>query len=106
MSYTKINYRDVDAVADGMHFLREALDCSNLGITVVECDPGWTGMEHDHADEGEEEVYLLVEGEATLTVEGEAVEMAPGDALRVSPSTPRQIRNGDVQSRFVIVGAP
>lgn len=106
MSHTRVNYRDVDPVADGLYFLRDALDCENLGISVLECDPGWTGMEHDHADEGEEEVYLLVEGEATIDVGGDAVEMDAGDALRVAPTATRQIHNGDVESRFVVVGAP
>lgn len=36
----------------------------NLGISVLKCGPGWSGMEHGHADEGQE-VSVLVEDEAT-----------------------------------------
>lgn len=106
MSHSKIRYDEVDQVADAMHFLREPLDCEQLGLTVVDCPPGWEGKPHDHADEGEEEVYLLVEGEATITVDGEDVSLAAGDALRVAPGARRQIHNGDTESTFVVVGAP
>lgn len=106
MSHRKVNYHDVEAVAGGMHFLRDELDCETVGITVLECAPGWTGKEHDHADGDHEEVYFLVEGEATVTVEDEPVEMTPGDALRVDPGATRQIENGSSESLFVLAGAP
>jgi mannose-6-phosphate isomerase-like protein (cupin superfamily) len=106
MNWTRTNYRDVETVAEGMHFLRDPLGCDHVGLTVVECEPGWTGMEHDHADEDHEEVYLLLEGEATITVEGDRVEMGPGDAVRVPPDAMRQIQNGDNESKLVVAGAP
>ena len=106
MTHTKVNYQNVEPVSDAMHFLRDPLDCDQLGLTVVECGPGWTGMEHDHADDAQEEVYVLVEGEATVTVDDEEIEMETGDALRIAPETSRQIRNGDTESTFVLAGAP
>ena len=106
MSYTRVNYDDVESVAGAMHFMRDPLECSNLGITVVECEPGWTGKEHDHGGQGQEEVYVLVEGAATVDVDGESVEMTAGDALRLDPGARRRIRNGDEESLFVLVGAP
>lgn len=106
MSHDKLNYRDIDAIGDAMHFLRHPLDCEEFGLTVVDCPPGWTGKEHDHAEDGQEEVYLLVEGSARVSVEGNEVGLAPGDALRVDPDATRQLRNGDGESQIVIVGAP
>jgi len=106
MSYTKVNYENVDAVAGAMHFLRDPLDCETVGVTVVECEPGWTGKEHDHADEDHEEVYLLLEGAATVHVDGESVAMTAGDAVRVPPEATRRIENGDGESTFVLAGAP
>jgi quercetin dioxygenase-like cupin family protein len=103
---TKVSYDDVDPVAGGLHFLRDELDCESLGVSVLECEPGWTGKPHDHAEDGQEEVYVLVEGAATVTVESEEVELDAGDALRVAPEERRQITNGDAESRFVLVGAP
>lgn len=106
MAYTKIDYRGIDPVNEGMHFLRDALGCDQLGVTVVECNPRWTGLEHDHGDEAHEEVYVLVEGEATVTVEGDEVDLTAGDVLRVDPDATRQIHNGDTESLFVLIGAP
>lgn len=105
MSYTKENYATVDERAPGMYFLRDALDCENLGITVVEGDEEWTGKEHDHADPEQEEVYLLVEGSGRITVDGEDVDLDAGDAVRVPPSATRSY-GFDERSRMVIVGAP
>ena len=105
MTHTKVDY-DVEPVADALHFLREPLDCENVGVSVLDCEPGWTGKEHEHADDGQEEVYVIIEGEAVITVEGEGIELGAGDALRVSPESTRQIRNGETESTFVLVGAP
>lgn len=106
MSYTKVNYEEVDQVSNAMHFLREPLQTERVGVTVARCDPGWKSRPHDHADNDHEEVYVLIEGEATIVVDGEEVEMETGDALRIPPESTRQIRNGDVESAFVLVSAP
>jgi quercetin dioxygenase-like cupin family protein len=49
---------------------------------------------------------VLVEGEATVTVEDDVIEMEAGDAVRISPDATHQIKNGETDSRFVLVGAP
>ncbi|PSP72347.1 cupin [Halobacteriales archaeon QS_3_64_16] len=104
MSHSKVNYEETDTTY-GMHFLRDSLGCEDHGVTVVDAEPGWEGPEHEH-DEDHEEVYFLVEGEATITVDGEDVSMSTGDAVRVSPDATRQVINGDTESQFVITGAP
>jgi quercetin dioxygenase-like cupin family protein len=106
MTHTKVNYRDVEPIGEAMYFLRDALDCENLGVTVVDAEPGWSGKEHDHVESDHEEVYILVDGAGSLTVGGETLELTVGDAVRVSPDAVRQLHNGDVESTFVIVGAP
>ena len=105
MSYTKTNYEDVEPRAPGMHFLRDALDCENQGVTVIDAGAGWEGMEHDHADQDHEEVYVLLSGGGTLTVEDEAVKLEPGDAVRVAPEASRML-TFDEDSTMVAVGAP
>ena len=106
MTYTKVNYRDVDELGGGLHFMRDSLECEQLGFTVVECEPNWTGKRHDHAEQNHEEVYYLVSGSATLVVEGESVPLEPGDAIRISPTDTRQLRNGDTESFLLVAGAP
>jgi len=105
MAYTHQRYDDVEPRAPGMHFLRGALDCENLGVTVVDADEGWDGMEHNHADGDHEEVYVLVSGGGSLTVEGEELALESGDAVRVAPDASRQL-SFDTDSLMVIAGAP
>ncbi|GAA0527724.1 Cupin domain-containing protein [Halorubrum aquaticum] len=106
MGYDEAAYTDVEPKAPGMYFLREALDCAELGVTVVEGDADWDGMEHDHAEDGQEEVYVLLEGEATMDVDGESVALAAGDAVRVDPESSRTLSFEADGSRMVVAGAP
>jgi len=106
MSHQSVHYEEIEPVAGALHFLRDPLGCEELGVTVADCPPDWSGKAHDHADGGHEEVYVLVEGQATLEVEGEPVSMTPGDAVRVEPAAERQLQNGNGGSTLVIAGAP
>jgi mannose-6-phosphate isomerase-like protein (cupin superfamily) len=104
--YTVANYADVEAVGDGLHFMREALDCENLGVSVIDADPGWEGKPHDHSESDHEEVYLLVEGDATVAVGDGEVTLTRGDAVRVPPAVRRQVVAGDAGALIVVAGAP
>lgn len=105
MSYNKVNYKET-GTSHGMHFLRDELECEEHGLTVVDAEPGWEGPEHDHVDEGHEEVYFLVEGDAAVAIDSEEVPLEPGDAVRVPPDASRQILNGDTHSQLLLTGAP
>ncbi|ADB59807.1 Cupin 2 conserved barrel domain protein [Haloterrigena turkmenica DSM 5511] len=106
MTYRKVNYEDVEQVSSAMHFLSDPLETEQVGVTVARCDPGWNSKPHDHTENGHEEVYVLIEGEATVIIDDEPVAMETGDALWIPPSSTRQIRNGDAESAFVLVSAP
>jgi len=101
----KVNYEDVDPVSEGLHFLRDPLNAENLGVSVLDVPADWSGMAHDHADEGQEEIYVLLEGAAAVTVDGEEIKMEPGDAVRLAPDEGRQVET-DEDSVFVLAGAP
>jgi quercetin dioxygenase-like cupin family protein len=105
MPTNTVNVEGIEPKFGAMHRLREALGSEAVGLTVVDCDPGWEGPEHDHTDGDHEEIYLLLEGSATVTIDGEAVALSPGDAVLVAPEETRQITNGDVESRLVLAGA-
>lgn len=106
MSYDAISSEDVEPKAPGMYFLREALDAQNLGVTVIEADAGWEGMEHAHTSDEQEEVYVLLDGSAKLTVEDEVIDLEAGDAVRVDPEDSRMLLFEEDDSRMVIAGAP
>lgn len=104
MSHSTISYEDVEPLAPGMHFLREPLDCENLGLTVIEGTAGWEGLEHDHEDDRQEEVYVLLEGAGSLAIDGDTVDLNPGVAVRVAPDATRQLTFSE-DSVLVVAGA-
>lgn len=111
MSYTTASTDDIESVVPeewgGMWFLRDALDCERLGVTLLELEPGGEGKRHDHGENGHEEVYLVVEGELTVEIDGDTVVLEDGEAVRVSPETTRKVHNaGDERMRVVVAGAP
>lgn len=118
MDYDVSGTDEVDSVVPeeygGMWFFREPLDCENLGMTLLELEPGGMGKAHDHAADRQEEVYLVVDGELTIQLGGsedepadEEVTLDVGEAIRVAPETRRQLHNhGDERVRIAIAGAP
>jgi quercetin dioxygenase-like cupin family protein len=110
MGYSKASTADVDSLIDaeygGMWMLRDALDCGNLGISLIELEPDAKGKPHDHAEDGQEEVSLVVDGELDVELDEETVTLGSGEAVRVSPDQRRQLVNrGDERVRAVLVGA-
>ena len=118
MDYETATTGAVDSVIPeeygGMWFFREPLGCEHLGVTLLELAPGGKGKAHDHADEGHEEVYVVVDGELTVEVGGDGdappeteVTLSDGEAVRVGPETRRQAHNhGEGTVRVVVAGAP
>jgi quercetin dioxygenase-like cupin family protein len=60
--------------------------------------------EHDHAHDGQEEVYVTLEGAATLTVGDEEHRLEPGVWARVGPAERRKIVTGDEGARILALG--
>src|SRR5688572_20615971 len=58
---------------------REALGVSSWGMSVLELDPHCSSYpEHDHADDGHEEVYVVLRGSIVLLVAGEERTLSAG----------------------------
>jgi mannose-6-phosphate isomerase-like protein (cupin superfamily) len=113
MGYDTAAKTDPESVVDeeygGMWFLKEELDTDELGISILELEPGGKGMEHDEAGTGQEEVYYVVEGaiEIDLSEGAETVSLETDEAIRLDPEETRQIHNrGDERAKLVLVGAP
>jgi quercetin dioxygenase-like cupin family protein len=70
---------------------RQALGVSSWGMSVIELDPGCTGYpEHDHGNEGHEEVYLVLRGSIVLQTDGTERVLSQGDFVRVAPEAKRK----------------
>lgn len=108
MSFTKVSADDVDSVMDpdygGMWFLRDALGTEEVGVTIMELEPGAKGKEHDH-DDGQEEVYVCVAGSVDVDCGDDTVTLRENEAVRVAPEQTRQLVNRwDERAKLVLVG--
>ena len=65
------------------------------GMNVLRLPPNWTDYpEHDHTADGQEEVYVVLLGDATLQAEGKSWSLGPGMLARVSSAQRRKIVPG------------
>jgi quercetin dioxygenase-like cupin family protein len=83
------------------------LGVESLGINVLELDGGCTEYpEHDHAGDGQEEVYVVLSGSGTLHAGGEAYALAPGAIARVAPGVNRRWVTEDGVILLALGGVP
>jgi uncharacterized cupin superfamily protein len=83
-----------------------ALGVSAWGMNVIDIDAGCTGYpEHDHARDGQEEVYVLLRGTATLHAGDERHALEPGVLVRVGPTQKRKIVPGPQGAIVLALGA-
>ncbi len=84
---------------------RASLGVTAFGMQVEQFPPHFEHHpEHDHADDGQEEVYTVLSGSATLHVGGEAHRLVPGVFARVGPGERRKLTTGDEPVRLLAIG--
>jgi quercetin dioxygenase-like cupin family protein len=72
---------------------RKALGESAFGFNLVEIAPGGQIPEHDEAQSGQHELYVVLEGEATLRIGGEDHPAPAGTFASIEPRLTRTIAN-------------
>jgi hypothetical protein len=105
--FTVMRLDEMESVFGGSFVrVRASLGASAFGMQVVNLPPntGDTFPEHDHAHDGQEEVYLLLHGSADLHLPGRVVALDPETFVRVGPETRRRLRSGPEGARVLAVG--
>ncbi len=100
-------YQGEHAIA-GIRFrpIRQALGVTAWGMNVLELDPGCEGYpQHDHAHDGQEEVYLVLEGSVVLVAEETERTLRRGDMVRVGPETSRKLVTRGEGATLLALGA-
>jgi quercetin dioxygenase-like cupin family protein len=107
-AYSVVDVADLEGEGPGgaVKKTRRALGARAFGFNYFTLPPGVRGREHDHAEQGQEEVIFVVKGSGTLTVDGEEVELKPGRFVRLDPEAVRVPTAGDEGLEFVTFGAP
>ena len=86
---------------------REALGVSGFGMSVIEIEAGSTSYPaHDHAEDGHEEVYVVLRGAAVLVAGDERRSLGQGDLVRVGPSTKRKFVTETGVTLLALGGTP
>ncbi len=107
-----INAQNIPAY-DGPHAIpgirfraaRAALGVQAWGMNVLELDPHCTGHpNHDHTGDGQEEVYVVLEGSVVLVTGDTEQVLVQGDMARVGPAEHRQLVTRDQGVRVLALG--
>ncbi len=87
-------------------FAGRSLGVTAWGMNLVRFPAHYDGYpDHDHEEDGQEEVYVTLEGSATLTADDDAWELVPGTMARVGPSQKRRIVPGADGVTMLVIGA-
>jgi mannose-6-phosphate isomerase-like protein (cupin superfamily) len=85
---------------------RAELGVEAFGMQVMDLPPNLDQFpEHDHADDGQEEVYVVLRGRGEIEIDGsERIPMDPDTMIRVGPATKRKLYTGDEPMRVLALG--
>jgi mannose-6-phosphate isomerase-like protein (cupin superfamily) len=85
--------------------VRATLGITAFGIQVIDIPPNVDAYpEHDHGDDGQEEVYAALRGSAQMQIDGESFTLDPEHVIAVKAGTMRKLVPGDEGIRVLIVG--
>jgi mannose-6-phosphate isomerase-like protein (cupin superfamily) len=84
---------------------RAELGVTAFGMQVIQLPPNFADYpEHDHAESGQEEVFLAIGGSGWIEIEGERVDLDGDTFVRVGPETRRKIHAGPDGIRLLAIG--
>lgn len=84
---------------------RAELGVESFGMQILDMPPSYDGYpEHDHAEDGQEEVYVTLRGEGEIEIEGERFPLDPDHFARVGPGVIRKVWPGEGGIRLLVLG--
>ena len=105
-SYVDVDSLEPEGPGGMVRKTRRALGARAFGFNYFVFPPDQVGREHDHSDDGHEEVVFVVRGAGVLRVDGEELELKPGRCVRLDPGARRVPVSGPDGLEFVTFGAP
>jgi uncharacterized cupin superfamily protein len=86
---------------------RKTLGAGSFGFNVVDIEPGGQIPAHDHAEDDQEEVFIILDGQGTVVTNDEEHDAPAGTFCRLAPEVNRTIRNNsDAPVRALLIGVP
>jgi mannose-6-phosphate isomerase-like protein (cupin superfamily) len=86
---------------------RASLRVTAFGMQVIQLPPesGDLAPEHDHLHDGQEEVYVLLDGSCEIDVADQRIALGDDTFVRVGPGERRRLRSGPDGARVLAIGA-
>lgn len=106
MSYTMKTIDELESIHYGaVKLAGDELGIQSFGMQVLDFPAGFRDYpEHDHAEDGQEEVYVVLRGGADFSVDGETVSVSPGQMLKVDATSKRRLEPGQDGVRILAIG--
>ncbi len=104
--YTAKKINDMEAgFGGGFVKARAELGVSSFGMQIIRMPGGYPDYpEHDHAADGQEEVYVALDGSGTIDIEGESVDFDGDTLVRVAAGTKRKVHPGPEGLTMLVIG--
>jgi mannose-6-phosphate isomerase-like protein (cupin superfamily) len=104
--YKVVKIDDMEAIAFGtFRRARAELDVSSFGLQVLDLPPNLDAYpEHDHAEDGQEEVYFVLRGGGEVEIDGERIPLDTETAVSIKSGTRRKLWPGPDGMRVVAIG--
>ncbi|HEY2140880.1 MAG TPA: hypothetical protein VGG98_02320 [Solirubrobacteraceae bacterium] len=105
-NYTAKRIGDMEAAyGGGLVKARAELGVTSFGIQVIRLPADYSDYpDHDHAEDGQEEVYLTISGSGYMEIDGERVDLGPDVLVRVGPGTKRKAYSGPEGLHMIAIG--
>jgi len=96
---------ELEGYAGRFLYAGRGLGVTAWGMNVLRLPPRWADYpDHDHSKDGQEEVYVVLEGGATLQAGAETWPLEPGSLARVGAGQKRKIIPGDEGVTLLALG--
>ncbi len=104
--YTVKRIDDMEAgFGGGFVKVRAELGVTSFGVQLIRLPPNYPDYpEHDHSEDGQEEVYLALDGSGQIDIEGERIDLGKDLFVRVAPGTKRKVIPGAEGLTMLVVG--
>lgn len=104
--YTAKKIEEMEAgFGGGFVKARAELGVSSFGMQIIRMPGGYPDYpEHDHAADGQEEVYVALDGSGTIDIEGERVDFDKDTLVRVAAGTKRKVHPGPEGLTMLVIG--
>jgi uncharacterized cupin superfamily protein len=84
---------------------RAELGVTAFGMQVIQLPPNYSDYpEHEHAESGQEEVFLAIGGSGWIEIEGERADLDADTFVRVGPEAKRKVYAGAEGLRMLVIG--